>query len=105
MRQARPLVLALLLSAVLLAVPGVEAASRETVEFMQGCLWLLGFDPGPVDGLAGPQTLRALSAYQRDRFGTSWHQVPTETRALHLVAQCLAELDRREAAQVVKRSW
>ena len=38
--------------------------SRDQVIDMQNCLATLGFDPGPVDGLPGRQTLNAIRAYQ-----------------------------------------
>jgi peptidoglycan hydrolase-like protein with peptidoglycan-binding domain len=39
--------------------------SAETVRRVQTRLKAEGFDPGPVDGKFGPQTLRALRAYQK----------------------------------------
>ena len=35
-----------------------------TVEYLQAKLGLLGFDPGPADGIMGPRTASALAAYQ-----------------------------------------
>lgn len=39
----------------------------KTVETYQNWLKRLGFDPGPIDGLYGPQTIGAILAYQEDR--------------------------------------
>ncbi len=39
------------------AEPGVEAAQRRLAE--------LGFDPGPVDGITGPRTRKAVRAFQK----------------------------------------
>jgi len=54
------------------AKPGTQAAppsptarlSSNDVREVQGRLQSLGFDPGPVDGAAGPKTAAAVSRYQ-----------------------------------------
>jgi peptidoglycan hydrolase-like protein with peptidoglycan-binding domain len=56
----------------LLGVALAGAASRPadptpTVAFMQLALRILGYDPGPIDGLSGPRTVAALMAYAQDR--------------------------------------
>jgi uncharacterized repeat protein (TIGR01451 family) len=38
---------------------------EHTILFVQFMLSVLGLDPGPVDGFLGPQTNRAISAYQQ----------------------------------------
>jgi N-acetylmuramoyl-L-alanine amidase len=38
----------------------------DTVSGYQGRLKNLGYDPGPVDGVAGPRTAAAVRAFQRD---------------------------------------
>ncbi len=43
-----------------LAVPNKDVASVQSV------LWELGYDPGPLDGILGPQTRAAIREYQRD---------------------------------------
>jgi hypothetical protein len=54
------------------ATPTVTAAKPPPVpnprlRDAQLALVRLGYDPGPPDGLLGPQTVRALSAFQHDR--------------------------------------
>ena len=63
MRIFTPLVLCLL---VILAQPA--RADADGVRCVQGQLAAAGFDPGPVDGLLGRQTMRAYRAYIA-RFG------------------------------------
>lgn len=41
-------------------------ASRETVREIQSGLYSLGYDTGPIDGIYGPQTRRAIERYQGD---------------------------------------
>lgn len=55
-------VLVLLLS---LAAAGAAFASEPGVEAAQRRLAEIGFDPGPVDGIAGPRTRRAIRAFQK----------------------------------------
>jgi hypothetical protein len=50
----------------LAAAPAVFAASAR-VAAVQVALRAHGFDPGPVDGVRGPQTVGALAAFQRMR--------------------------------------
>ena len=53
--------------------PSADAASisatlpsgRDLIATIQNRLSVLGFDPGPVDGIAGPKTLQAIADYQR----------------------------------------
>lgn len=48
--------------------PGNEPGVRfEDIGRLQASLQSLGYDPGPVDGIWGPSTRQALSAWQRDR--------------------------------------
>jgi hypothetical protein len=48
--------------------PGTKAASGPMTETeirqLQARLLALGFDPGPIDGIAGPRTLQALNLYR-----------------------------------------
>ncbi len=37
----------------------------ETLSGIQARLWNLGYDPGPIDGIVGPRTERAIRAFQR----------------------------------------
>ena len=54
--------------------PGAQPAPKpvppmrvRTMHDVQQRLLELGYDPGPVDGIAGPQTRTALGAFQKDR--------------------------------------
>src|SRR5918996_2781898 len=64
----RRLAVALLasLAAVAVAAPVASGASPQTAALQVG-LRAHGFDPGPVDGVRGPMTRRALLAFQRKR--------------------------------------
>jgi soluble lytic murein transglycosylase-like protein len=64
----RRLAVALLasLAAVAVAAPVASGASPQTAALQVG-LRAHGFDPGPVDGVRGPLTRRALLAFQRKR--------------------------------------
>ena len=42
-----------------------QAAGGEKVRAMQEALKTKGFDPGPIDGIHGPQTTQAVKDYQR----------------------------------------
>ncbi len=41
-----------------------DALSKPAIRQMQGSLARLGHDPGPLDGLMGPRTRRAIRAYE-----------------------------------------
>jgi len=43
-----------------------EPASAANVKGVQSNLAALGYNPGPIDGVAGAQTRNAVSQYQRD---------------------------------------
>jgi TPR repeat protein len=58
--------------------------SQADVKTIQQRLKSLGYDPGPVDGVAGPATQRAIAAYFADR-GTDWHHAPLSHRLLDLL--------------------
>ena len=45
---------------------GSDGAQSGTVTRVQGGLAQLGYKPGPVDGVVGPQTSEAIREYQRD---------------------------------------
>lgn len=42
------------------------SSSASTVRRIQTHLTKLGYDPGPIDGVAGPGTIRAIRVFQRD---------------------------------------
>jgi hypothetical protein len=46
---------------------GARLPDPPSVEFLQGRLSRLGFDPGPADGTMGPRTVAALESYQAKR--------------------------------------
>ncbi len=55
--------------------PKPPALDPVLVGRVQNALAVLGYDPGPTDGLYGPQTRAALMAYSRDRDGVMPEQI------------------------------
>jgi peptidoglycan hydrolase-like protein with peptidoglycan-binding domain len=51
-----------------LNMAGVPDLGRDNVRKVQDALQAKGFDPGPIDGVAGPRTKAAIRKFQ-DRFG------------------------------------
>jgi hypothetical protein len=56
----------------LMGISVAAAASRPSgpapaVVTVQVSLYVLGYDPGPIDGFGGPRTIEALTAYAQDR--------------------------------------
>jgi peptidoglycan hydrolase-like protein with peptidoglycan-binding domain len=49
------------------AAAGEELKGDATVQAVQQILADLGYTPGPIDGVLGATTARAISAFQRDR--------------------------------------
>jgi hypothetical protein len=45
----------------------VEYVPRNKVRLVQNRLKELGFDPGPIDGLYGPKTEKAIMEFQRSK--------------------------------------
>jgi hypothetical protein len=75
---------------------------RETrVKTTQYLLSRLGYDPGPVDGLAGPNTRAAVRAYQRDK-GEAADGKITEDLVNRLSGEVVAE-EARRLAEIEKR--
>ncbi len=64
----------------------VGAAGSETVRDIQSNLARMGYDPGPVDGVAGPRTRAAIRRYQRDH-GLAADGRATVALALHTYRQ------------------
>ena len=60
----RQILLASLLSLAFTAVPMTAGQSSDTVRAAQQALKDKGFDPGPVDGINGPQTQAAVKSFQ-----------------------------------------
>ncbi len=46
---------------------GMATSDVPTLRFVQFALRRLGHDPGPIDGLMGPRTRKAIVTYKRDR--------------------------------------
>jgi peptidoglycan hydrolase-like protein with peptidoglycan-binding domain len=71
MTMRRGLVLLIVLSG-LMWTSMATAASRPSgpapeLVAVQVSLYVLGYNPGPIDGLGGPRTIAALTAYAEDR--------------------------------------
>ena len=55
----------LLLPQAFQAVPDPQQMTRDEVRKAQQALKLEGFDPGPLDGIAGPSTAAAVRKFQK----------------------------------------
>ena len=58
--------------------------SEADVRTIQQRLKSLGYDPGPVDGIAGPATQKAIAAYFKDR-GGEWRHAPLSHQLLEIL--------------------
>ena len=76
--------------------------SRDTVRQVQTYLTLLGYDPGPVDGLSGRRTTAAVRRFQQDLGMTPTGQISDELLALLTVAA--AALQEEPAEPEIKGS-
>lgn len=65
------------------AMPASYSPGSPMVEDVQTALRQAGYDPGPVDGIAGPRTRDAISAYQLDN-GLSADGMPSTSLLDHL---------------------
>lgn len=65
------------------ASPAAYAAGSPLVEDVQSALVRAGYNPGPADGLIGPRTRSAISAYQRDN-GMTADGMPSSDLLEHL---------------------
>ncbi|MDL2314572.1 peptidoglycan-binding protein [Desulfovibrio sp. OttesenSCG-928-C14] len=52
-----------------------QAQQRQLVIYLQKVLTKAGYNPGPVDGIAGPRTAGALQAFARDRGITDMYEL------------------------------
>lgn len=68
------------------APSGVTLAASPLVEDVQAALGRAGYDPGPADGVAGPRTSRAITAYQRDN-GLTADGEPSAVLLQHLLSR------------------
>lgn len=62
---SRPLVLVAILACGAVACPTAAALSRVQVPGLQVALYRKGYYKGPIDGIAGPMTRKAIVAFQR----------------------------------------
>jgi hypothetical protein len=71
---------------------------------VQVSLQMLGYDPGPIDGLGGRRTVAALAAYAQDR-GITLNQVTVNLAVALLRAEVreklLSDGDARDSGMVV----
>ena len=54
------------------------SSRRQLIREIQMYLTALGYEPGPIDGLYGPKTTRAIEAFERDRGMTAKGEVTIE---------------------------
>src|SRR5690606_8204065 len=52
-----------------------KPSPQENIVWVQSCLEVAGYDPGPIDGLPGPQTRSAWNQFRADE-GFSSEEVP-----------------------------
>ena len=93
---ARRWIMFVILAVGLAAVPTAGAASRmhapraEIVTVQVG-LRVLGYNPGPIDGLSGPRTVAVLKAYAKER-GIALNQATVKLVVALLRAEAREEL-------------
>lgn len=68
------------------AQPRVTLAASPLIRDVQSALTRAGYDPGPVDGLAGPRTSSAISTYQSDN-GLRADGQPSAALLQHLLSR------------------
>ncbi len=68
------------------SAPRATPAASPLVADVQSALVNAGYDPGPADGVIGPRTSRAISAYQRDN-GLSTDGQPSASLLQHLLTR------------------
>jgi len=95
---ARGWIVFVILAVGLAAPPTAVAASRTygpraAIVTVQVGLRVLGYNPGPIDGLSGPRTVAVLKAYAKDR-GIVLNQA-----TVHLVVALLRAEAREELLQ------
>jgi peptidoglycan hydrolase-like protein with peptidoglycan-binding domain len=72
----------LLITAAFAQTPGSAASlDREHIRDAQRTLALLGFDPGPPDGVLGPRTKAAVTRFQQSQGLTSTGALDAKTRS------------------------
>ena len=90
MNQTRGLTVALVIIMVmgLALLCTAEATPEAGASFVQECLLVMGYPPGPVDGKVGPRTTRALERYLDDRFGKDLSSVSDEEATDRFFLDC-----------------
>ena len=68
-------------AALAVALTVSQSLAQQDVKSMQQALSGAGHDPGPIDGIAGPQTTAALKAYQKAQGLSASGQIDDATRA------------------------
>lgn len=68
------------------APPQATLAASPLVEDVQAALGRAGYNAGPADGLAGPRTTTAITAYQRDN-GLATDGEPSAALLQHLLSR------------------
>ncbi len=66
--------------------PRATLAASPLVEDVQAALGRAGYNAGPADGLAGPRTTKAITAYQRDN-GLATDGEPSAELLQHLLSR------------------
>jgi peptidoglycan hydrolase-like protein with peptidoglycan-binding domain len=84
----------LALCTLVLSAPPTLALSPDDIRLGQFCLTVLGFNPGPIDGLLGKQTIAAILRYAKNR-GVS--VLAPDSWGTLLAAECLPYMHVRHS--------
>src|SRR5262245_57987359 len=102
-KYLRRLIVAMALM-LLFAVALAFAEPSERVQTIQGCLSVMGYDVGPLDGQIGPKTTKAFQAYAAKRFGPNWRTIPQSTMIDWFTAECRLAVKAYKAGLLATRS-
>ena len=79
-----------------------QTSEKKIIKAIQLSLELLSYDPGPIDGIAGPKTIAALQSFNTDNAQEPDQFISQQTRKL--IAKRLLEHVDRSLPQTLKRT-
>lgn len=101
----RTLITGSALAVSLLMTPGLRAQGSDDVRAEQQALKDKGFDPGPVDGVDGPQTRAALRQFQQKQNLQEDGKVGPQTRDALGLKPGSAGTDMKESGTNLKKGY